>query len=114
MAKISLVRPAQPIVSAAKGARDRLLVTLSPMKGEDAVKLRRAVNTMFNAIVRFQDGDFELRQPMPHGVQRNPTTAIERSVMAYWKALDLLQDRIFRIPHSVTEAIVINTFNAIV
>lgn len=108
-----LVRPAQPIIAAAKGARDRLIATLKDMSGEDAKRLRRGVNATINMIDRFANGDIELRQPMPHGVQRNPTTSIERRVMAFWKATDLLQDRIFDHQTNISEAMVIAAFDAI-
>ena len=82
------------------------------MKGEDAKNLRRAVSTVFNAIMRFHEGDLKLRQPMPSSVQKNPTTEIERKVMAYWKAMDLLQDRVFG-ETKIPEEAVIRKFNMI-
>lgn len=112
MAKIT--RPAQPIIHAAKGARDRLLTTLKAMSGEDAKRLRRGVNSSFNMIDRFASGDLEIRQPMPNGIQKNPTTAVERRVMAFWKATDLLQDRIFGGQASISEAAIIAAFDTIV
>ena len=109
----SSTRPAQSIVTAAKRARDYLIHTLKDVKGEDAKRLKRGVNSTFNMIDRFASGDLTVRQEIPRGVQHNPTTIVEKKVMAFWKATELLQDRIFGIQPTISEAIVIAAFDAI-
>ena len=77
------------------------------------MRLKRAVNKTFNMIEGFASGDLTVRRDMPHGVQRNPTTIIEKKVMAFWKATDLLQDRIFETRSGISEVTVIAAFDAI-
>ena len=84
------------------------------MTGEDAKRLRRATNAILNMIDRFATGDLTVRAQMPNGVQRNPTTAVERRVMAFWKATELMQDRMFGERSNVSEANVIAAFDAII
>jgi hypothetical protein len=82
------------------------------MRGDDAKRLRRALTTMYNAIDRFANSGLDRQQSMPDGVRENTTKDIEKMVMTYWKATELLQNRIFGTA-KVSEADIIRAFDAI-
>lgn len=106
-------QPTSNTRTAAQNAQKRLLAELKGKAGEDARRQRRAVNAIFKIVDRFVEGGLVCRAERPSSVERNTTTAIERKVMRYWKAVEHLMDWMFDARTTLNEQDVIDAFNVI-
>lgn len=107
-------QPTAHTKTAARNAQKRLLAELKDKTGVDATRQRRAVNSIFNIVSRFVDGDLTRQAERPASVERNATTAIERKVGRYWAATEHLMDWMFNAQTILTEQDAIGAFDAIV